>query len=72
MYSAKVNKKKGLHKPKSSDSIPYVIVAAGFNLRFSSFEGYMCIPRKLRNLKDAATQIVQFRIKICRIDTLFL
>jgi len=42
-----------------SDSIPYVIVAAGFSLHVSSSDGCMCIPRKLRNLKDAATQIAQ-------------
>jgi len=27
----------------------------------------MCIPRKLRNLKDAATKIAQFRFKLVRI-----
>ena len=43
-----------------SDSIPYVIVAAGFSLRAPSSDGCMCIPRKLRSLKDAATQIAQF------------
>ena len=48
-------------KPKLNDSIPYVIVAAGFSLRFASSDGCSCIPRKLRNLKDAATQIAQFR-----------
>ncbi len=55
--------------PKLSDFILYAIVAEGFSLRFSSFDGCMSIYRKLRNpsirsgqaLKDAATQIAQFR-----------
>jgi hypothetical protein len=32
-----------------------IIVAAGFSLRFSSFDGFMTILHKLRNLKVAAT-----------------
>jgi hypothetical protein len=60
-----------LSKPKLSDFIPYIIVAAGFSLRFSSSNGYMIISRKLRNpsirsgqaLKVAVTQIAQFRLK---------
>ncbi len=47
--------------PKLSDFILYIIVAAGFSLRFSSSNVYMEISHKLRNLKVAATQIVQFR-----------
>ncbi len=47
--------------PKLSDFILYAIVAEGFSLRFLSFDGCMSIYRKLRNLKDAATQIAQFR-----------
>ena len=49
--------------PKLSDFILYIIVAAGFSLRFSSSNGYMEISHKLRNLKVAATQIAQFRYK---------
>ncbi len=47
--------------PKLSDFILYAIVAEGFSLRFSSFDGCMSIYRKLRNLMDADTQIAQFR-----------
>jgi hypothetical protein len=39
-----------------SDFIFYFIVAAGFSLRFSTFDGCMLISRKSRNLKDAATR----------------
>ena len=48
---------------KLGDFITHIIVAAGFGLRFSSSNGYKVIPRKLRNLKVAATQIAQFRLK---------
>ncbi len=34
--------------PKLSDFILYAIVAEGFSLRFSSFDGCMSIYRKLR------------------------
>ena len=34
----------------------YIIVAAGFSLRFSSFNECMRISHNLRNLKDAATR----------------
>ena len=53
-----------IHKqliPKLSDFILYIIVAAGFSLRFSSSNMYMEISHKLRNLKVAVTQIAQFR-----------
>ncbi len=43
-------------KPKLSDFILNVNVAAGFSLRFLSPNGYMKILRKLRNLKVAATR----------------
>ncbi len=49
-------------KPKLSDFIFLIIVAAGFSLRLSSSDGCLWIFRKLRNLKDAATQIAQFRV----------
>jgi len=39
-----------------SDFILYIIVAAGFSLRFSSFDECMKISRKLRNTKDVATR----------------
>jgi len=39
-----------------SDFILYIIVAAGFSLRFLPFDVCMRISRKLRNLKDAATR----------------
>ena len=39
-----------------SDFILYIIVAAGFSLRFSPFNWYMGISRKLRNLEVAATR----------------
>ncbi len=42
--------------PKLSDFILYIIVAAGFSLRFSSSNMYMEISHKLRNLKVAATR----------------
>jgi len=35
--------------------------AAGISLRFSPSDECMRVSRKLRNLKDAATQIAQFR-----------
>ena len=41
---------------KLNDFILYVIVAVGFSLRFSSSNGHMEIPYKLRNLKIAATR----------------
>ncbi len=47
-----------------SDFIFYIIVVAGFSLRFSASDGCIWISRKLRNLKDAATQIAQFRFNI--------
>jgi hypothetical protein len=40
------------------------MVAAGFSLRFLPSDGCMRVSRKLRNLKDAATQIAQFRLKL--------
>jgi hypothetical protein len=43
-----------------SDSILHANVAAGFSLRFSSFD----IPRKLRNLKVAATKSLNLGLRI--------
>jgi hypothetical protein len=37
------------------------MVAARLGGRFSPSDGCMRVSRKLRNLKDAATQIAQFR-----------
>jgi hypothetical protein len=44
------------------------MVAAGFSLRFSPSDGCMRVSRKLRNLKDAATQIAQFKLnkQLCK------
>ena len=40
---------------KLSDLLGEIIVAAGFSLCFSSFDGFMIISHKLRNLKVATT-----------------
>jgi hypothetical protein len=40
---------------KLSDLFVEIVVAVGFSLRYSSFDGYVVISRKLRNLKVAAT-----------------
>ncbi len=48
-------------KPKLSEFILHVNVAAGFSLRFSSSDEFMAISFKLRNLKVAATKITQLR-----------
>jgi hypothetical protein len=50
-------------KPKLSDFIFYLTVAADFSLRFLPFNKFPTISRKLRNLQVAATKIAQFRLR---------
>ena len=47
------------------------MVAAGLTLRLPSSDGCLLISRKLRNLKDAATQIAHFRLQKNYMSKLF-